>query len=432
MSAGARTRPRRRIPTSSRIPRRRTRQIKLLWMGVGQGRHAGRREREGPRRGADGEGHHSHVRVERGPPRVGRLAASPERSRADAVSMNRRESRGVIECDRTAARARKDVILSRFHRDDFIRTWRAGRATVHVSNPRGRTLMRSSQTVVAAALVLGAALTLHAVERQSPPPQSPPSTTPPSPTPAAGEQRPAAPGGPPQGRGGGGRGNPTGALYTENCAGCHGTGRGRPRARACSTTSGSTRRRRVDRQEHPRTGSRTRKWLRSRRRWTSSRSGSSWPTSGTQARQPEGEAGLRSRSRRPGHQVGETDVQDRDRREGPRDAVGPGVSARRPAARDRASRAPAHRREGQAASRRRSRARRRCGRSRTAGCSTSRSTRSTRRNGWIYISYSEDPPGLHTAAASAACRSTAAGSGRACLRRSRADAAAAVRPIRRR
>jgi glucose/arabinose dehydrogenase/cytochrome c5 len=74
--------------------------------------------------------------------------------------------------------------------------------------------MRSSKTVLAAAIVFGAALTVHALAPQS-------TTASPQAAPAAG---PAAPGtAAPQGRGGG-RVNPTATLYTETCAGCHGTG----------------------------------------------------------------------------------------------------------------------------------------------------------------------------------------------------------------
>ena len=76
--------------------------------------------------------------------------------------------------------------------------------------------MRSSRTVLAATLVFGAALSLHARTPQAP---------------AVSPQPPAALGAPagdpprnaPPGRGGG-RGNPTGALYTATCSGCHGTG----------------------------------------------------------------------------------------------------------------------------------------------------------------------------------------------------------------
>ena len=78
--------------------------------------------------------------------------------------------------------------------------------------------MRSSQTVLAAAIVFGAALTLHAGPTQAPaaPSQNPPAGAP-------GEQRTGPPAGAAVGRGGG-RGNPTATLFTETCAGCHGTG----------------------------------------------------------------------------------------------------------------------------------------------------------------------------------------------------------------
>jgi glucose/arabinose dehydrogenase len=78
--------------------------------------------------------------------------------------------------------------------------------------------MRSSQFVLAAAIVLGAALTLHAGVTQLP-------ATAPQAAPAgvAGEARTGAPAGAPAGRGGG-RGNPAATLFTETCAGCHGTG----------------------------------------------------------------------------------------------------------------------------------------------------------------------------------------------------------------
>ncbi len=69
----------------------------------------------------------------------------------------------------------------------------------------------------------------------------------------------------------------------------------------------------------------------------------------TQARKPQGEADVRSRSRRAGHQDREADLQDRDRRARTRDAVGPRVPAGRPPADHRASRPPAHRREREAA-----------------------------------------------------------------------------------
>lgn len=81
--------------------------------------------------------------------------------------------------------------------------------------------MRSSGTILAAALVFGAALTLQALAPQAPAasPQNPPAAVP-----APGEQQRAVPqGAPPQGRGGG-RGNPTATLFTETCAGCHGAG----------------------------------------------------------------------------------------------------------------------------------------------------------------------------------------------------------------
>jgi aldose sugar dehydrogenase len=77
--------------------------------------------------------------------------------------------------------------------------------------------MRSSETVLAVAIVFGAALTLHALAPQAPAasPQNPPAAAP-----SAGEPARTAP---PQGRGGG-RGNPAAALFTETCAGCHGIG----------------------------------------------------------------------------------------------------------------------------------------------------------------------------------------------------------------
>ena len=78
--------------------------------------------------------------------------------------------------------------------------------------------MTSTRVVVSAALVLAAALTTQALGRQGAPPQG---AAPPAPAGAtpAGERGQAPPAG--QGRGGG-RGNPTAALYTERCAGCHG------------------------------------------------------------------------------------------------------------------------------------------------------------------------------------------------------------------
>ena len=84
--------------------------------------------------------------------------------------------------------------------------------------------MRSSRTVLATALVFGAALSLHALTPQAPaaPAQNPAGPAPagaPTAAPPAGDPPRAVP----PGRGGG-RGNPAAALYTETCSGCHGTG----------------------------------------------------------------------------------------------------------------------------------------------------------------------------------------------------------------
>src|SRR6476620_7712363 len=103
----------------------------------------------------------------------------------------------------------------------------ASRIGLH--NPRGRSHMRSSRTVLATALVFGAALSLHALTPQAPAaPALNPAGAPAAGAPAGGGPTAAPPAGDPPravppGRGGG-RGNPAAALYTETCSGCHGTG----------------------------------------------------------------------------------------------------------------------------------------------------------------------------------------------------------------
>jgi mono/diheme cytochrome c family protein len=74
--------------------------------------------------------------------------------------------------------------------------------------------MTSSRAAAAAAIVVGTMLTVQGLvpQGQTPAPQSPPPAAP------QGPERGAAP----QGRGGG-RGNPAATLFTEICAGCHGT-----------------------------------------------------------------------------------------------------------------------------------------------------------------------------------------------------------------
>jgi glucose/arabinose dehydrogenase len=74
--------------------------------------------------------------------------------------------------------------------------------------------MTSSRAATAAAIVVGTMLTVQGLvpQGQTPAPQSPPPAAP------QGPERGAAP----QGRGGG-RGNPAATLFTEICAGCHGT-----------------------------------------------------------------------------------------------------------------------------------------------------------------------------------------------------------------
>ena len=119
--------------------------------------------------------------------------------------------------------------------------------------------------------------------------------------------------------------------------------------RACSPTSSPRERRRVDRAQHPRRLSRE----------------GDGPVQGLADRpadlgdgrvpadadgQPQREAGLRPRSRRPGHHVGKADVQDGDRGAEPRDPLGPRVPARRPPADHRTPRPPADREERQAPS----------------------------------------------------------------------------------
>ena len=179
--------------------------------------------------------------------------------------------------------------------------------------------------------------------QQQPPAVSPPPAGQPPPagsTPQAGQQ-------PPAGGRAGGRGNAAASLFTTTARPVTAptspaAARRRSSPNACwprTTTTRSSRR--------SGTACRTRRWCRSRARSTSSRSGSSWPTS-VRSGEPEGQAGLRPRSEQPDHQVREADVPDRSRRAGARDAVGPGVPARRPPARHRASRAPAHHRQGQA------------------------------------------------------------------------------------
>ena len=257
--------------------------------------------------------------------------------------------------------------------------------------------MRSSRTVLAAAIMFGAALSLHALTPQAPAaaPQNPPAG-PPTAAPPAGDPPRAVP----PGRGGG-RGNPAAALYTETCAGCHGTGLEGGRApslfddkwiHASDDESIA--------QEHP-------------RRHPEHRDGpfkasltdqQIWQLVAylrTQAANLKEQAGLRARSGRTDHQVGEADVQDRGRRAEPRDAVGARVSARRPPAHDRASRPPAHRRERQAA------ARAGQGHAEGVGEAGRRPARrrgasaSTRENGWIYLAYSETVPGYTPPAAAA-------------------------------
>ena len=68
-----------------------------------------------------------------------------------------------------------------------------------------------NRSAIVAAIAFGTVLGLHGFVKQAP--QSPPPAVPP-----AGERGAA-----PQGRGGGGRGNATATLFTEICAGCHGT-----------------------------------------------------------------------------------------------------------------------------------------------------------------------------------------------------------------
>lgn len=130
-------------------------------------------------------------------------------------------------------------------------TWRTPRHGS--SSTYGEARMTSSRTVLAAAIVLGAAITLTAGSPQGSgwqSPASPGAGDPPraEPSPAAPSQTapsPAAPSSatsssatssgatrssaepaaarPPAGRGGG-RGNPAAALFTQTCAPCHGTG----------------------------------------------------------------------------------------------------------------------------------------------------------------------------------------------------------------
>ncbi|MEN3336741.1 MAG: aldose sugar dehydrogenase, partial [Acidobacteriota bacterium] len=91
--------------------------------------------------------------------------------------------------------------------------------------------MTSSRTVLASAIVLGAALSLHARTPQAQggsPQASAPAAAPASGAPASGAAASGTPAGDPPraalpGRGGG-RGNPAAALFTDTCSGCHGTG----------------------------------------------------------------------------------------------------------------------------------------------------------------------------------------------------------------
>jgi glucose/arabinose dehydrogenase len=82
-------------------------------------------------------------------------------------------------------------------------------------------MISSRVAVTAAGLLFATALTTQALGPQAPAPQAPASPQAPAavPPPAAGERGQAPPA---QGRGGG-RGNPMATLYTERCAGCHGT-----------------------------------------------------------------------------------------------------------------------------------------------------------------------------------------------------------------
>lgn len=88
--------------------------------------------------------------------------------------------------------------------------------------------MRSSRSVLAAAVVLGAAVSVSALSPQAAAGGWQATASAPAPAPAAAAgagdpPRAASVPAPPAGRGGG-RGNPAVGLFTENCAPCHGTG----------------------------------------------------------------------------------------------------------------------------------------------------------------------------------------------------------------
>ena len=128
--------------------------------------------------------------------------------------------RSVERCSDPQIRLKRCDTVSRSSGDvPYAPDARTG-VTDRISTHGEKSHMRSSRTVLAAAIVFGAALSLHALTPQAPAaaPQNPPAG-PPTAAPSAGDPPRAVP----PGRGGG-RGNPAAALYTETCSGCHGTG----------------------------------------------------------------------------------------------------------------------------------------------------------------------------------------------------------------
>ena len=253
--------------------------------------------------------------------------------------------------------------------------------------------MTSTRVVVSAALVFATALTTQALMQA---PQTPA-------TPPAAPQAPAPAGAPPAGRArpgparrgqgrGGGRGNPMAALYTERCSGCHGVDMSGGRAPSLFDDtwihgSDDESIAKVITNGVPNT-----EMMPFKDQLTEPQIWQLVAYLKTQAANLKEKPVYVPGSRRHGDQDREADLQDRDRRARARDALGHRVPARRTPPHHRAARPAAHRRRRASCCRRRSPARRRSGSARTAASSTSRSTRSTPQNGWIYLSYSEPGP----------------------------------------